>query len=946
MPAPGAPGRRRWPLSLLLLIVVLIVTLGAFAFTFARLNRVASLSSVSITGWAYAEFVRQAAEMRVLVARVPAPDPAELEVPLAVLQSKATVVSGEPLLDRIDRARRAELLEAVAAAQALTLADLRGPEAAARLAGIMDRAQEGYAGAVDLLGRERSAIARDLRVAEVTLAALAALLALTIATVILQLQARARRDLRLETERRAESERARGVLERTTRELLAAEGALQRERDFAVQVMEAMGEGLYVTGADGTFEYVNPALARMVGQPPGALVGHAESEVLADVMGVPSAPGGARVTVEVPLRRPDGASIPALLTRVTRAGGGVTAVLTDLSAPKMAEARLRELYEVTARGAPDTVGELLEVAARTFRAPGAFVRGGVIVACAGPLSAERAQVLAAQPPGRTPDTLRVAVRAPDGPGTLVFCRSGGPIFTAADEDFLRLIGQWLEQDAAREETARQLRRSEELNKAVIRSSLDAIITCDGRGTVTEFNPAAEQIFGLDRAAALGQPLDTLIIPERLRAAHGLSLQRLSAGGPGRILGQRLELPAVRRDGQEFPVELSVVRLPTVTPEYAGFVRDITDRRAAEARLQHRTTQLDSVFNVSPDGFVTFGDQGQVVEVNPAFLALTGTTREELLGLSEAQFERVLRSRCEVARPAGRPPPGVDVLQVVRPARRVLKRTRRAMDAGDGVVLGHVMYFRDITHEAEISNMKSEFMSTAAHELRTPMTSIYGFTELLLTRDLDAETTRDLLETIYRQAGRLILLLTELLDLARIEARAGQDFRIVHEAVRPLIETTVQAFTPPHERPRVRVQVAPNLPLLPVDAAKFSQALGNVLSNAFKYSPQGGEVLVHAWMDPLHPLLHVSVTDQGLGMTPEQLHRAFERFYRAESSGSIPGTGLGLSLVQEIMHCHGGRATLSSEPGQGSVVTLTFPVSPASQQSAPQESHAQEDPDRG
>ncbi|GGB56109.1 hypothetical protein GCM10008019_09900 [Deinococcus soli (ex Cha et al. 2016)] len=187
----GAPRGRRWSLSLLLLNVVLIVTLGAFAFTFARLNRVAGLSSVSITGWSSAEFVRQAAELRVLMAGAPTPGAADLEVPLAVLQSKATVVSGEPLLDRIDPARRERLLDAVGEAQALTVADLRGPGAARQLAEIMDGAQEGYAGAVHLLGRECSAIARDLRLAEVTLAALAALLALTIMTVILQMQARA-----------------------------------------------------------------------------------------------------------------------------------------------------------------------------------------------------------------------------------------------------------------------------------------------------------------------------------------------------------------------------------------------------------------------------------------------------------------------------------------------------------------------------------------------------------------------------------------------------------------------------------------------------------------------------------------------------------------------------------------------------------------------------------
>ncbi|MHA0043626.1 histidine kinase dimerization/phospho-acceptor domain-containing protein [Deinococcus sp. PEB2-63] len=206
---------------------------------------------------------------------------------------------------------------------------------------------------------------------------------------------------------------------------------------------------------------------------------------------------------------------------------------------------------------------------------------------------------------------------------------------------------------------------------------------------------------------------------------------------------------------------------------AALERTAQDLRAAEGALQRERD-----FAV------------QVMEAMGEGLALTGTRREELLGLSEAQFERVLQSRCGVARPASRPPPGVDVLQVVRPARRVLKCTRRPMDAGDGVVLGHVMYFRDITHEVEISNMKSEFMSTAAHELRTPMTSIYGFTELLLTRELDPETTRDLLETIDRQAGQLILLLIELLDLARIEACAGQDFRIAHEAVRPLIENTL------------------------------------------------------------------------------------------------------------------------------------------------------------
>ncbi|GGS01504.1 PAS domain-containing protein [Deinococcus sedimenti] len=363
---------RRWPLGLTLLSIVLIVTLSAFAFTFTRLNSVASLSSVSITGWAYAEFVRQAAEVRVTLSDPQRTTPQDLDLSLAVLQSKATVVSGEPLLDRIDPERRAALLRAVDDAQQLTIQDLRAAGTGERLDRIIAGAQEGYAGAVDLLGRERSGIARSLHIAEVTLGALAALLALTITTVILQIQWRAQRDVRLESERRSESERARAALERTASELRAAEHALQRERDFAVQVMEAVGEGLYVTGPTGQFEYVNPALARMVGRPAALLVQRPSAQVLPDVPDPP--PGRGPLTTEYALRRPDGGVTPTLLTTVPRQGGGVTAVLTDLSAPKQTEARLRALYEVTARSAADTVlQDLLSVASHAFNAPGAFV---------------------------------------------------------------------------------------------------------------------------------------------------------------------------------------------------------------------------------------------------------------------------------------------------------------------------------------------------------------------------------------------------------------------------------------------------------------------------------------------------------------------------------------------------------------------------------------------
>ncbi|WP_412030275.1 PAS domain S-box protein [Deinococcus yunweiensis] len=936
-------------LTTIALAVVIALTVAIFAVTFNRLNRVADAASISITGWAYAEFVRQASEVRVQLAQHAAPD--DLEVALAILQSKALIASDERFTDRLDPPSHQALMTAVRDVQDLDVAALGTPPGLATLERVLDNAQVAYRGAVTVLGRQRSAIAADLRAAEWTLTVLALVLALTSIAAVRQRLRGVDLALKAEVARSREAEAARAQLEQTAAELRTAEHKLHQEHDFAMQVMGAMGEGLYVTDDRGRFEYVNPILAQTVGRDAAALIG----QPVADILNIPSLDGtpAPRVTLEHALPLPGGHSIPTQLTLVARSGGGQIAVITDLTETRRAEARLRDLYDVTALPQDDltlTVQRLLEVGQEAFStSTGAYVQWpegtatataqvNVAPGTAGQMYDCAGQVRDLGVPCRNDSTMAVPVLSGGGlHGVLLFRRPpGAPPFSEVDVDFLKLLGQWVEQAVERRHAYELLHRSEERNAAVIRSSLDAIITSDDRGIITEFNPAAELIFGVAREEAVGQSMAALIIPATMQDAHDRGMARMRAGGRSRILGQRLELHARRGDGEVFPVELSVVQLPTEPPVYAGFIRDITQRRAAEARLRERTTQLDSVFTVSPDGFVTFDAAGRVVDVNPAFFALTGTTPTDVLGLDVPAFERLLRQRSEAV-------PGVsgladlrDIVQLGGPERRVLKRATRPMLAANGDLLGQVMYFRDITHEALVSAMKSEFMSTAAHELRTPMTSIYGFTELLLTRDLDEATTRDLLETIYRQAGRLIGLLGELLDLARIEARAGKDFDITAQPLSPLINGAADAFTPVGQRHRLHVLVPADLPPVPLDPAKFHQALGNLISNAFKYTPRGGTILIRAAHDPHLPgQVQVTVEDHGIGMTPDQSRRAFERFYRADDSGNIPGTGLGLSLVQEIMHCHGGQATLRSAPGQGTTVTLAFPlVSPV----APESTH--------
>jgi signal transduction histidine kinase len=261
---------------------------------------------------------------------------------------------------------------------------------------------------------------------------------------------------------------------------------------------------------------------------------------------------------------------------------------------------------------------------------------------------------------------------------------------------------------------------------------------------------------------------------------------------------------------------------------------------------------------------------------------------------------------------------------VRPERRVLARMARRAGPGHHET---ILFFRDITRETEVDRMKSEFLTTAAHELRTPMVSVFGFTELLLRRPVSEERRRDMLETIHRQASLLINMVNELLDLARIEARQGKDLKrepcrldsLVTQAVGPML---IEGGA--HE---LQIDVAHPDCVLDVDPEKTNRALTNVLSNAVKYSPEGGSILVTTQSGELRgePAVGVRVTDHGIGMSPEQLARIFERFYRADPSGSIPGTGLGMSLVKEIVELQGGRVDIASTPGRGTTVTLWLPL---------------------
>ena len=317
--------------------------------------------------------------------------------------------------------------------------------------------------------------------------------------------------------------------------------------------------------------------------------------------------------------------------------------------------------------------------------------------------------------------------------------------------------------------------------------------------------------------------------------------------------------------------------------------------------------------------------------------MTGLDAGTLVGQSLDAFEEHLMSLCASVEQddkasgseneAGLAGSRRELLHLHSPTPRTL--VRRVRHGGHDNET--VMYFRDITHELEVDRMKSEFLAMAAHELRTPMVSIFGFTELLLKRQFSDERRNDMLSTIHRQASVLINLVNELLDLARIESRRGKDFRRERLQLQPVIEATVAGLLMHNDARKVDVSLPGEPILIDADREKLSLAITNVLSNAYKYSPDGGDISLDlVWRDRLGRLeCGIRVTDQGLGMTPQQLEKVFDRFFRADTSGKIPGTGLGMTIVKEIVELHGGQVGVSSEHGVGTTVTLWLPAHAAS-----------------
>ncbi len=518
-----------------------------------------------------------------------------------------------------------------------------------------------------------------------------------------------------------------------------------------------------------------------------------------------------------------------------------------------------------------------------------------------------------------------------------------------------------------DQTEEVLLKAGALQRAIFNSANFSSIATDARGVIQIFNVGAERMLGFTAEEVTNKltPADISDPLELIAHAKTLSEEVGTPIAPGfeamvfkasRGIEDIYQLTYIRKDGSRFPALVSVTALRDTVDAVIGYLligTDNTARKLVEAeqkkldrRLRDQQFYTRSLIESNIDALMTTDPAGIVTDVNRQMEALTGCTRDELIG---APFKDFFTDpeRAEAA-----------IRQVLREKKVTdYELTARARDGTETVVSYNATTFydrdralqgvfaaaRDITEQQRVemelkeakavaesaSSAKSEFLASMSHEIRTPMNAIMGIADLLARTELTP--LQDKYVRIFRRAGdNLLNLINDILDLSKVEA-SQLDLERTEFSPRDLIEKTIEmvAVSAQERRLTLTCEIHGDVEsALMGDPTRLRQVLLNLLGHAIKFT-ETGNVSLRIERDgggSLPTLLRFIVSDTGIGIPEEKLDRVFERFTQADSSTTrrFGGSGLGLTISRRLVELMGGRIWAESVLGQGSVFTFSVP----------------------
>jgi PAS domain S-box-containing protein len=472
-------------------------------------------------------------------------------------------------------------------------------------------------------------------------------------------------------------------------------------------------------------------------------------------------------------------------------------------------------------------------------------------------------------------------------------------------------------------------------RGLLEAAPDAVVGVDATGAVALVNQQAERLFGWSRDQLVGQRVETLV-PDWARV-----------GLP--VAEDQPALVARRRDGSEFPAEISASAVETEDGVMvSATIRDVSDRTRAEARFR-------SVVEAAPDAMVIAGEDGRVILVNQQTMRLFGYDREEMVGqpvemLIPARFRdrhpyhRGSYGRHPRVRPMGA---GLELAGLRKDGTEFpVEVSLSPLDTEHGVTISASI--RDVTERKraeaaqslaferereatarlrEVDRLRSDFLSTVSHELRTPLTAIKGFAEYLVNA-WDAtpdDQRRDMVYRILHAGGRLDFLIQDLLDFSKLE-RGQLRVELTPHHLSALVEEALAHTEASLEHHQVDKQLD-GTAMVMADRSAMVRVIENLLTNAAKFSPPGSTIEVCTHSVPDGVLL--TVRDEGVGIPETEHEKVFDRFYRVpETAPTHPGTGIGLAIVKQFVEAQGGVVTLRSGERGGTEFHLLLRPAPA------------------
>lgn len=362
---------------------------------------------------------------------------------------------------------------------------------------------------------------------------------------------------------------------------------------------------------------------------------------------------------------------------------------------------------------------------------------------------------------------------------------------------------------------------------------------------------------------------------------------------------------------------------------------VSNARLYQSVLREKQ-RLHAIIEQSADGVMILDSRWRITSFNQAMEQLTGWPRSEAIGrpcaevlaIHNAQGVNICLTDCPLQRHPHELNPVVEGWITNRDGRELYIQSRYAPQRGPrGTFLGAIANVRDITEQNREKELQNTFISVISHELKTPVSIIKGYAETLRREDArwSAETLKDGLRVIEEEADRLASQIQDLLDVSRFLA-GGLHLELTDWSLPTLAREVAQGFAAQcDDRFEFELRFPEDFPPVHADYERIRMVLSNLVSNAVKYSPDGGLIRIGGWAEEHTAIVYVA--DQGIGIPPEEHQRIFQRFYRIDNRlrRETQGTGLGLYLTKSIVEAHGGRIWVESQVGRGSRFFFTLPL---------------------